>query len=221
VDLIFAAPGLSTEDWRADLGQVLSLAPDHLSAYNLAFEEGTQFLAWLQAGRIARQPEEVELEQFHATRELSRHAQMEAYEVSNFSSNGNLCSHNLNYWENGDYVGIGPSAASHVAGVRSGNARSLAAYLRGVNERGDASDWSERLDPRARLGETWWLGLRLARGVDPEDARRREAFDGFDPLVPTARALCERGLLLEREGRFALTDEGLPVADAVAREFLA
>jgi putative oxygen-independent coproporphyrinogen III oxidase len=221
VDLIYAAPGQTPEAWRADLARVLELRPDHLSAYNLTFEEGTAFEAWMRAGRLRPLPEEVELELFQATRELAAAAGLEHYEISNYASTGKQCLHNVNYWRNGEYVGLGPSAVSRVGRRRAGNVRALTGYVEGIAGAGSAEAWSETLDPVRRLGETWWLGLRLGAGVDPREALETAGMTGADdPALPIARGLVAAGLLQCSGKRYRLTERGLPLADHVAARFI-
>jgi oxygen-independent coproporphyrinogen-3 oxidase len=224
IDLIFAAPGQTPASWAADLERVLAIAPDHISAYNLAFEEETPFKRWLDAGRLQRPAEDLELELFRATRERLAERGYGAYEISNFALEGQECRHNLNYWRNGPYVGIGPSAASHVDRKRWGNPRSIGAWRQGVERGRCAPAWEEELAPRERLGETWWLGLRLARGVDPAEAREIAGFESLpgepDPAAAAAEQLVRAGLLERAGQRLRLSERGLPLADLVAREFL-
>lgn len=222
VDLIYASPGQELEAWKTDLARVLDLRPDHLSAYNLTFEEATPFRSWLEEGRLARHPEELELAFFDATRGALVERGYEAYEISNFALPGHRCAHNVNYWRNGAYVGLGPSAASLVAGRRSGNVRSVGGYVRRIGEHGEACAWSEELDPRSRLGETWWLGLRLVEGLSAAEARERASYheEGDPALAIAERALAE-GVLARDGERYRLSARGLPLADWVARRFLA
>jgi len=230
VDMIYAIPGQTAEAWEDDLTRVLALRPDHLSAYNLTFEEGTPFRRWLDEGTVAKLHEDLELELFDLTRSIASTAGLDAYEISNYAPTAQRCLHNVNYWLNGPYIGLGPSAASKTGFTRSGNVRSVGAYQRAIQAAGHASDWSETLSPEARLGETWWLGLRqVVMGVDPEQARRTAGFDApdasgtsgsDDPALATALGLVTEGLLAEREGRFVLTPRGLPLADHVAARFL-
>ena len=122
---------------------------------------------------------------------------------------------------NQPYVGIGPSAVSKVGHERAGNAKGIGAYKRRVAEQGHAREWSEELPPARRLAETWWLGLRLTRGVDPEEARATAGWaEPEDPAVYLARRLAERGLLEHCDGHWRLTAAGIPLADGVAAEFL-
>ena len=221
LDMIYASPGHDVAGWRRALQRVLELEPEHLSAYNLAFEEDTVFSRWLRDGKLQGLPEEVELEMFALTRELTSKAGLQAYEISNYARPGHECLHNQNYWSNGSYVGIGPSAVSYIGGRRSGNFKGIESYRTRIANAGHANEWSESLDPRARLGETWWLGLRQARGVSPEEARSTSGFGSSeDPALDTARGLVETGLLLVNEGRYVLSPRGVPLADRVASEFL-
>jgi oxygen-independent coproporphyrinogen-3 oxidase len=222
VDLIYAVPGQSHETWERDLARVLALEPDHVSAYNLTFEEETVFKRWLEEGRLARQPEDVELALFETTRALTARHGYEAYEVSNFARPSRRCAHNVNYWENGEYVGIGPSAVSKIGHTRSGNVKPIAAYGRRIRETSSARAWSETPTAAARLAETWWLGLRLREGLTAAEARRRSAFDGVrDPISSVTARLVEQGLLDFAGERFSLSARGLPLADYVAKQFLA
>lgn len=222
VDLIYAAPGHDPERWAVDLPRVLALGPQHVSAYALAFEEETLFSKWLAEGRLQAQPEERELALFQQTHGILAEHGFASYEVSNFAPNGHECLHNLNYWGNGSYCGIGPSAVSHIGGRRAGNHKSLAPWRKAVQAGESAEAWDERLDPRSRLGECWWLGLRLRSGVDPAELRAVAGWThAEDPALVVARPLLEEGLLEEVDGRIRLTAAGLPLADAVSRAFLA
>ena len=223
IDLIYAVPGQALETWLADLERVLELEPEHLSAYNLTFEEETLFRRWLEEGRLQKLPEERELAFFWATRQRLAAAGLEAYEISNFARSGRQCHHNVNYWHNGEYLGIGPSAVSKVGGMRRGNHKGIQGYTRRISEASQAGAWSEEPTPRARLAETWWLGLRLAAGLSAAEARQRaDCPVADDPFEALAERLLVLGLL-ERTPRagYRLSPAGLPLADHVAKQFLA
>lgn len=223
VDLIYAVPEQTAEAWERDLARVLDLGPEHLSAYNLTFEEDTRFKRWLDRGRLERAPEEVELAMFGATRRLTAAAGLDAYEISNHARPGEACAHNVNYWRNGAYVGLGPGAVSKVRHARAGNPRAIAPYLRRVAAEGHATHWREEPEPAARLAETWWLGLRLAAGVDPEEARDTAGADADAAAAALALVDELRGhdlLRMDEGDRVSLTERGLTLADAVAKRFL-
>lgn len=226
IDLIFAAPGQTAEQWQSDLKRVLALQPEHLSAYNLTFEEETPFRRWRDQGRIVPASDELELELFESSRALLHERGYAAYEISNFALEGEQCAHNVNYWRNGEYLGLGPSAVSKSHLVRAGNVRSLHDYKLRIARDGEARTWSEQPGPLTRLAETWWLGLRLSEGLDPQAALNRAAvaldeIGGVDPTVEVVERMIALDLL-ERVGpAVRLTPRGLPVADAIAKEFLA
>ena len=226
LDMIYAVPGQTAKDWARDLGRVLDLGPDHLSAYNLTFEEDTRFKRWLDQGKLKSSPEEVELEMFHTTRSLTESAGLHAYEISNHATPGEECVHNIGYWHNAEYLGLGPGAVSKVGLARAGNPRAIQPYLRRMAAAGHATEWREDPDEHARLAETWWLGLRLAGGVNAHEARKAARFhpETADPALAIAERLESQGFLERFDAddieRFRLTASGLPLADAAARQFL-
>ncbi len=222
VDLIYAAPGQTPADWRRELEEVLALGPDHLSAYNLTFEDGTALGTRFERGELASAGEEAELEMFWDTHRLCADAGLSAYEISNFARPGQACLHNIGYWRNQPYVGVGPGAVSRIGELRFGNPRALGPWRAAAEARRDATAWCERSSPLARLGETWWLGLRLNDGVDPDEARATSGYTatGDDPAVGEARRLEQLGLLERAGARFRLSERGLPLADGVGRCFI-
>lgn len=221
VDLIYGVPGQELGAWRRDLARIVALRPDHVSAYQLTYEEGTPLAAQLASGAFERLSEDEELAFFQATHGDLAAAGLEAYEVSNFATSGQQCLHNLNYWQNGPYVGIGPSAVSKVGATRFGNPRSLAPWRAAIQADRPACAWEETPDPQVRLAETWWLGLRTRDGVDPEGARGRAGLASADPTERVVGELLQQGFLERAGPRLRLTQRGWPVADAVARRFLA
>jgi len=220
IDLIYGVPGQELARWEADLERVLALRPDHVSAYQLTYEDGTPLAAQLQAGAFRRLSEDEELAFFEATRARLADAGYEQYEVSNFSLSGQQCGHNVNYWANGPYLGIGPSAVSKLGSTRFGNARSITPWRAALAAGRFPAAWEETPDPSVRLGETWWLGLRTRRGVEPGEALRTAGFAEPDPTLRLCESLLELGFLERSAGRLRLTTRGWPVADAVARRFL-
>lgn len=221
IDLIYATPDQPLEQWLDHLGRVLELGPDHVSAYNLTFEEDTVFRRWLEQGRLRRQDEEQELRFFEETRARLAHGGWPAYEISNFARAGSECAHNLHYWRNGDYVGLGPSAVSKEGTTRSGNVKAIGAYARVALDGRRPKAWDETPTERQRLAETWWLGLRTREGLSREQARERAACGDDEFLVRELRALEEHGVLACGEDRWRLTPRGLPLADWIAKRLLA
>lgn len=221
VDLIYGVPGQALAAWESDLEEILRLRPDHVSAYQLTYEEGTPLTAQLHAGGFARLSEDEELAFFEATHGRLAAAGYGGYEISNFALSGQQCLHNLNYWANGAYVGIGPSAVSKVAQTRFGNPRSLGPWRDALRAGRFPAAWEETPPAQVRLGETYWLALRTRQGVDPGDARATAGWTEEDPTERVVEELLSQGFL-ERVGpRVRLSARGWPLADAIARRFLA
>jgi oxygen-independent coproporphyrinogen-3 oxidase len=220
LDLMFGLPGQTLADWDRDLDRALELEPDHLSCYHLTFEPGTRLTRELRQGRIAPNDEDEDRAMFHHTRARLGAAGFVAYEVSNFAGRGGPSLHNDHYWLQGDYLGVGPGAASHRAGWRGTNLKPLEAWASAVERGLPATGEAEYLSPRQRLGEALWLGIRRAAGVDLEALRRRL---GLDPRVLHAAAIEAQRIagLVEVEGEvLRLTAEGLPFGDEVGTSYL-
>jgi oxygen-independent coproporphyrinogen-3 oxidase len=206
IDLMFAIPGQSEADWRATLETAIALRPDHVSAYNLTYEEDTAFFESLRRGEVA-ESEDVNARFFLLADELLRAAGFEHYETSNYAQPGHRSSHNRGYWRGEDYLGLGPSAVSTVKGLRTKNVSDTAAYARMVAGLGHAVVESEALDREQSRLERIALMLRTDEGVP------LELVDGA-----AVERLLEHGLAERREGRLVLTLAGSPLVDPIAAE---
>ncbi len=216
IDLIFGVPGSTLEDWTADLETALSLEPSHLSCYGLVYEKGTPLWKQWQSGQIREVDEETERAMFAHTIDRLAAAGLDQYEISNFARPGHESRHNLVYWANEAYFGVGLGAARFVDGVRALNTRDLLAYLRRMESGEDPTGPVEVLEPEARARETAVLMLRRTRkGLDRVDFARRTGFD-IDLLAGPALARHTASGLLEDDGqRVRFTREGLFLADTV------
>lgn len=223
LDLIFAVPGQAVAEWDADLARATALAPDHISAYGLTYEEGTAFHARRRSGTLMPLPEEAEVAMFTRTRAALAAHGYRAYEISNFARPGRECAHNLNYWRAGAYLGVGAGAHSFARepapGRRWGNEKSPPRYIERAIANGDARVSEERLTAAQARGEFAFLGLRCSDGFAVADFAARF---GCDPpaAFPHLAALTRDGLIHLAGGRCRLTDRGLLVADSVFATFL-
>ena len=211
IDLMFSVPGQSDDDWRDTLQQAVACGPDHVSAYNLTYEEDTEFFDMLRRGE-AELREDVDASMFTAAREYLSENGFDHYETSNYARPGARSTHNEGYWDGEEYLGLGPSAVSTMDGVRSRNVPDTAAYVARVTAQGHASDEAEALDPEAWRIERVALGLRTEKGIDAEwldEAGLRRA-----------EVLAGEGLAEWRDGRLVLVGRGRALVDAVAAELL-
>jgi oxygen-independent coproporphyrinogen-3 oxidase len=221
IDLIFGVPGSSTEDWEKDLETALDLGPSHLSCYGLVYEKGTALWKQWNAGQVRAVDEEAERSMYeHTIRHLER-AGLAMYEISNFARPGHESRHNLVYWANDAYFGVGLGAARYVRGVRSSNTRDLPAYLRRLEADLDATSPTETLEPEARARETAVLMLRRTQlGIERGDFDARTGFDLEDLLGEPIRRAVGHGLLEDDGVRVRFTGEGLFLADSVLCDLL-
>lgn len=223
LDLLFAIPGQGLATFERDLAEAVALGTDHVSAYALLYEHGTAMTRRRDEGLVEREEEDIELTMMRRAREVLGAAGFVRYEVSNFARPGHACLHNVNYWRNGEYLGLGASAASYLGGERRTNVASWRDYETAALAGRDPVAFSERLAPDDAMGEEVMLRLRMAEGLSlaalsarwGRDARRR-----YDALVARFAAA---GLLdVTDEGdRVAFSERGLEVADGVLAEFLA
>lgn len=220
IDLMFGAPEQSMDDWMDSLDTAVEIGPEHLSIYGLTIEAGTPFGRLAEAGRLPLPPEETALAMYDAAIDRLAGRGYRHYEVSNFAHPGAECRHNLTYWTGGDYLGLGPSAHSHIAGRRFANARDLGTYLQLVETRGHAVETDERLDREQRINEAILLGLRMIDGLDVRAFVARFGVAAYDARLPAIAVMRDAGLVEQTPGRLRLTRRGLAVADTVCMELM-
>lgn len=220
LDLIFAAPGETLEDWLADLDAALDLGPQHVSTYGLTFERGTTFWGRQLRDDLAPLDDETQRAMFAAAIDRLSAAGFEHYEVSNFARAGFRCRHNQVYWAGEEYYAAGPGAARYVGGRREVNHRSTTTWLRRVQAGQSPVAEREELSAEDRTREMLVLGLRRMEGVDRAEFHARTGYD-LEALGGAAlRRFLDLGLLADSAGRVHLTREGLFVSDSLWPHFL-
>jgi oxygen-independent coproporphyrinogen-3 oxidase len=221
VDLIYGIPGQDVAAWDESLAAALALGTLHLSCYGLTYEPNTPIAVKKRLGQLRSVDEEVELDMLRHTRRRLAAAGFVPYEISNYAKDGEICGHNLMYWTGGSYVGLGPSAASHVHGVRWRNRPHLGEWEDAVSAGTLPSIDVERLTSARRAGELAMLMLRLERGIVYSDFAARTGADARALFADPIHRLTRLGLLESDLEGVRLTERGLAVADAVSAEFLA
>ncbi len=222
-DLIYARPGQTPPQWKAELAQAIAEAAEHLSLYQLTIEADTPFATLHAAGKLATPDDDTARELYDVTQEVCAAHGLPAYEVSNHARPGAECRHNLVYWRSHEYAGIGPGAHGRldIDGRRYATAteKRPEAWLMRVEARGHGLVTDEALTREERADEFLLMGLRLAEGIDPE----RYAAIAGRPLDPRrVRILTEDGAVeLTADGRLRVTPTGFPVLDAVVADLAA
>ncbi len=238
VDLMYGLPGQSPECWSDTLDKVLSLpnegpdgdrssrrGPEHISAYSLIIEEGTEFWELYhedeQLRRLGEKPlflptEEEEDRMLAILKEKTEKAGMRRYEISNYALEGFACRHNSGYWLRRDYAGFGLGASSLLNGCRFHNTADLKRYLSGDLTKEELTP----LSLKNEIEETFFLGLRMMKGVDLEAFEKRYRKDPYEIYGEQIGLFVRQGLLEEKDGRIFLTERGIDVSNLVMAEFL-
>ncbi len=204
LDFMFAIPGQSLDSWRAALKRALDLDPDHISTYNLTYEEDTEFLSRFESGTWTQNADR-DAEFFSVAHETLTQAGFDHYEVSNFAKPGHRSLHNQAYWAGANYLGIGPSAVSTLGYTRWKNVPDTKVYVEMIEKFGHSQRDAETLSDEDLRLERLGLGLRTLSGLPRADFEREAIW-----------ALLEEGLAECDAERFWLTLEGMMVADEVA-----
>ena len=198
LDLIYGGAGESVDDWRRTLEEAVALEPPHVSAYALTVEPGTAL-----ADDVARHPDDDDqADKYLLATEMFAAAGLGWYEISNWARPGHECRHNLLYWRQGDYIGVGCAAHSHRGGRRWWNVRTPERYIDAVNAGGSTEAGSEHLDDGGRVLEGLQLALRTSDGVPAEALPADDDLDGL--------------LMADASGRVRLTLRGRLLANEVA-----
>ncbi len=220
VDLIFGIPNQRLSEWESDLRAVLDLRPEHISAYGLMIVPDTPLGRQTADGTLPPVAEESYVAMFQAARRVLLSAGYEHYEISNYALPRRRCHHNVLYWRNRAYLGLGPSAASYINGRRWTNVADLEEYF-AMLRRGDFPvAQQECLSPERRAGETAMLNLRTCNGIRVSEFRRNTGFDPRSLFQDAIRTHCLAGRLECEGDHIRLTELGMPVADSVLADFL-
>ena len=219
IDLIYALPGQTMDQVKENVAKAIGLDIPHMSLYSLILENHTVFMNRMRRGKLPLPKEELEAEMFeYIIAELER-AGFEHYEISNFSKTGFESRHNLMYWDNAEYYGIGAGASGYVNGIRYKNHGPIRHYLSAVEE-GNARITEEHLSQKEQMEEEMFLGLRKKSGVSM--VRFEEKFGrSFDGLYgEIVRDLVQQGLMQIEGDRVRMTKRGLFLGDTVAERFI-
>jgi len=219
LDLIFEVPGQTLTEWQCCLEQVVALQPEHVSTYGLQLEEGTPLKEQVDSGFLQPCAEEDGLAMYRASIDILKSAGLEQYEISNFAKSGRECRHNLVYWHNEQYLGLGPAAHSRLGEMRMSNETNLIDYTIGLNTGALTVAWSENITPENDIFETIFLGLRMTCGLDLERFKQRFGRPLEEVYPGLAESLVNKGLLERRGNHLRLTPRGLMVANEVMCEF--
>lgn len=220
LDLIFGYPGQTKQQWLNTLEKVMQLSPEHISCYSLSIERGTVLYRNCSKGIIEKVDEEDELEMYLTAIKKLKSKYLH-YEISNFSKDNKQCQHNVNYWKNGNYLGLGAVAASHFNGFRHNN-KTLPDYFN--------NDFKSKLNFLIKsikrknvfnlLKEAMFLNLRLIDGINKQEFLHRFGKLPQEVFPNELNCLKQKNLLQEDKNYIKLTSKAIPVANVAFMEFV-
>ena len=220
-DLIYARPGQSADAWRAELERALGMGTGHLSLYQLTIEPGTRFATDVRRGDFTPLDDDEAAELFVMTRDMAAAAGMPAYEISNHARSGEESRHNLAYWRYRDYCGIGPGAHGRCGGRATIRHRKPENWLEAISAKGHGIAEDRALGQREQASEALLMGLRLAEGIDMAALEDRIGLPAHRLIdADKAAFLARQGLVWRTDSRIGVTEQGMPVMDAVLAQIV-
>ncbi|MCL2360622.1 MAG: radical SAM family heme chaperone HemW [Defluviitaleaceae bacterium] len=215
VDLMFGLPGQTMEDWLESIAQVISHAPQHISAYSLTPAENTHLWNTLKSGEIIIPDDETDRAMYHEVIRQLAASGYRHYELSNFAKPGFEGRHNANCWTRRPYLGFGLGAHSFDGSVRWHNTEDMKLYLEGSIQEG-----FQHLSTQDAMSEFMFLGLRMTDGINPHDFQSQFGTNLSDCYGSIINELIVKGLLEYKDGKLALTSLGLDLANQVFESFI-
>lgn len=220
IDVMFGLPDQTMEEWVDTLEKVVALNPKHISAYGLIIEEHTPFYRLYENGKLVLPDEKLERRMYHYTEAFLQENDIFQYEISNYAKKGYESKHNIGYWTDRDYLGIGLGAASYIYGNRYKNTEDMEEYLKHSSHIDRIRQLTSEGSFKRRLEEAIFLGLRMTEGINLDDVNR--VFNNpFESVykVPYEKYV-KLGCLEVQNGYLRLTAKGIDLSNQVFSEFL-
>ncbi len=220
LDLMYGLPGQRIGDWGYNLERALALAPEHLSLYELTVEENTPLADQVRSGSLHLPAEEEVLGMLETTKTMLRQAGFTRYEISNYARSGFQCRHNINYWQNRPYFGLGPGAVTCLDHRRYTATKDIEQFAEHIAADKPIWEDEEHLTKEERFRETVVMGLRMTRGVSISGLRRRFGIDPVAYYGTTLDRIIKQGLLRHDNDHLRLSKQGLLLANTVMAELV-
>lgn len=217
IDLMYALPGETMDDWRRDIAQAINLHPEHISCYSLTIEPKTVFGKWAATGKLNLQSDEVAARHLEMLMEMLPAAGYEHYEISNFAKPGFHSKHNSSYWRGVNYLGVGPSAHSFNGESRQYNITNNHLYLKALNS--DAIPFEKEILSREnRINEYILTSLRTSWGTDLSFLKQTYGYDLLTENKNYLSELLEKQFVTFDDGVLKLTKAGKLFADKISSD---
>ncbi len=219
IDLMFGFPDQTLASWEEDLWMAIALNPQHISAYSLMYEEGTQLYRMLESNQVKEIDEELSLAMYDNLIDLLTSAGYEHYEISNFSRPGFHSRHNSSYWHEVEYIGIGAAAHSYNKVSRSWNVSDIRKYIEGI-ENGNSIFESETLDLHTRYDDLITTALRTREGIDLEHMHQEYGDELYQYLLKESKRFVDEALMKIENNHLSLTRKGIFISDNIMSDLM-
>lgn len=219
IDLMFALPGSTTKEWEDSINEAISLNPEHISAYNLMYEEDTPLHRALQRGDFEELSEEENVEQFRMLIKRMKEAGYCHYEISNFAKPGYESRHNSSYWNDTAYIGCGAAAHSYNGDSREWNISDIKEYIKGI-ESNNRNYEIEHLTEEERYNDTVLTRLRTSDGIPLAWIKNKFSQRLNSYMLNAAKKHIEYGYIKKTDETLSLTEKGIFISDAVIRDLI-
>jgi oxygen-independent coproporphyrinogen III oxidase len=219
IDLIYGLPSLSETEWKYNLDEANALNIQHISAYHLTYHEKTNFWNALHKGIIHEIPEEQSVLQFEALMDWAKENNFVHYEISNFGKNNFFSRHNTSYWQQKQYLGIGPSAHSYNGLTRRWNASSLKKYTQAI-EKGNACFEEETLTQRDHYNDYIITSVRTIWGINTTFVESNFGEKYIKCLINNAKVYIESGCIVVDKDILRLTRKGMFISDRIMESLI-
>lgn len=220
LDLMFGLPKQTVKDVEETIEQAIALTPKHISGYSLKVEEGTLFHYLQERGQLSLPSEDEEFLMYQVMRDRFKKAGYEQYEISNFALPGYESQHNSTYWKNETYYGLGTGAHGYLEPHRYANVKGIQAYIESLSKGHRPIAEQYEVTPQESMENFMILGLRLREGVEEHRFRKQFGISMDQVFGETLEELMDRGFLIQQEGKFTLTEQGLLFGNEVFASFL-
>lgn len=212
LDLMYGLPGQTLAQWRDTVTNIVSMRPDHISCYALKLEENTPM--WKNKDKMTFPDDDKQADMYLAACEILRDFGYRHYEISNFAKKGRESKHNLKYWNGGEYLGFGPSAASDFAGKRFTICRDLHGYIDGIAKKEAILTECDSIPLRERAGEYIMLRLRTLDGINAEEYERSFLMP-FGQIEQLMQRFADNGFAEKENDNWRLTEKGWLVSNRI------
>ncbi|MBS4840213.1 MULTISPECIES: radical SAM family heme chaperone HemW [Clostridium] len=220
VDLMFGLPNQHMKDWKASLKDVMSLEPDHISAYSLIIEEGTCFYNLYNNDKLNIPNEEEERSMYLFTKGFLEDYGYNQYEISNYAKVNKECFHNKVYWKCNEYLGLGVSASSFVDEKRFKNIDDIKIYIEKINNNEDVTEEIHVNNINDDMEEFMFMGLRMIEGINLKTFKKRFGKDVFDIYDEVIKNNIKKGLLVVDSEKLYLSEKGIELSNYVMSDFI-